>query len=96
MPLHIGSWLSGRYTPIHLYGPSGSTPDLGTKAFVDGMKKGYAWDIATRTGALPDAGGQIVVHEFNYLQEKYGSETSIRDDRNGQVKRLYAASHAEE
>ncbi len=56
MPLHIGSWLSGRYTPIHIYGPSGPTPELGTKAFVEGMKKGYAWDIATRTGALPDAG----------------------------------------
>lgn len=69
MPLHIGSWLSGRYTPIHLYGPSGSSAELGTKAFVEGMKNGYAWDIATRTGALPDAGGQIVVHEFNYLQE---------------------------
>ena len=42
MPFHIGSWLSSRYTPIHLYGPSGATPELGTKAFVDGMKKGYA------------------------------------------------------
>ena len=69
MGLHIGSWLSGRYTPIHMYGPSGETPALGTKAFIEAMKTGYAWDIATRTGALPDAGGQIVVHEFNYLQE---------------------------
>ena len=66
MGLHIGSWLSGRYTPIHIYGPSGSTPEMGTKAFVDGMKKGYAWDIAGRSGALPDAGGEIVVHEFDY------------------------------
>ena len=69
MALHIGSWLSGRYTPIHLYGPSGSSPELGTKVFVEGMQKGYAWDIATRTGALPDAGGRIVVHEFDYTQE---------------------------
>ena len=69
MAFHIGSWLSGRYTPVHIYGPTGSTPELGTKAFVEGMKKGYAWDIATRTGALPDAGGKIVVHEFEYTQE---------------------------
>ena len=69
MGLHIGSWLSGRYTPIHIYGPSGSSPELGTKTFVEGMKKGYAWDIATRTGALPDQGGQIEVHEFDYKQE---------------------------
>jgi len=66
MGLHISSWLSGRYTPIHIYGPSGSSPEMGTKAFVEGMKKGYAWDLAGRSGALPDAGGQIVVHEFDY------------------------------
>jgi len=69
MGLHIGSWLSGRYTPIHFYGPSGPSPELGSKAFIEGMQKAYAWDIETRSGALPDAGGQIVVHEFDYLQE---------------------------
>jgi ribonuclease Z len=68
MGLHIGGWLSGRYTPIHIYGPSGSKPELGTKAFVEGMKTGYAWDLATRTGALPDKGAQIEVHEFDYKQ----------------------------
>ncbi len=68
MAFHIGGWLSGRYTSLHLYGPSGSTPELGIKAYADAMKKGYAWDIATRSGALPDAGGQIEVHEFDYKQ----------------------------
>jgi len=69
MGLHIGGWLSGRYTPIHIYGPSGSKPELGTRAFVEGMQKAYAWDLATRSGALPDKGAQIVVHEFDYKQE---------------------------
>jgi ribonuclease Z len=69
MGLHIGSWLSGRYTPLHFYGPSGASPELGSKAFIGGMKQAYAWDVATRTGALPDAGGKIVVHEFDYTQE---------------------------
>ena len=68
MGLHIGSWLSGRYTPLHIYGPTGSSPDLGTKAFIEGISVAYAWDIAGRTGALPDAGGEIVVHEFDYKQ----------------------------
>jgi len=40
MGLHIGGWLSGRFTPIHMYGPSGSKPELGTKAFVEGYAKG--------------------------------------------------------
>ena len=66
MGLHIGSWLSGRYSPLHIYGPSGATPEMGTKAFVAGMEAGYAWDIAGRSGALPDAGAKIVVHEFDY------------------------------
>lgn len=69
MGLHIGGWLSGRFKPIHFYGPSGSTPELGSKAFVEAMKTGYAWDLATRSGALPDKGAQIVVHEFDYKQE---------------------------
>ena len=89
MPFHIGSWLSGRYTPIHIYGPSGSTPALGTKAFVDGMKTGYAWDIATRTGALPDAGGKIEVHEFNYKQEN-----EVVYQENGVTIRSWPAIHS--
>ncbi len=69
MAFHIGSWLSGRYTPLKVYGPSGSTPALGTASFVKHMQEGYAWDIATRSGALPDAGGKIEVTEFDYMQE---------------------------
>ncbi|MGI9350181.1 MAG: guanitoxin biosynthesis MBL fold metallo-hydrolase GntH [Rhizobiaceae bacterium] len=66
--LWVGGWLSGRFTPLHIYGPSGSKPELGTAAFVDGLKKTYAWDIAGRSGILPDAGGQLVAHEFDYKQ----------------------------
>ena len=69
MAFHVGSWLSGRYTPLKVYGPSGSTPELGTASFVNHMQKGYAWDVATRSGALPDAGGKIEVTEFDYMQE---------------------------
>ncbi len=64
--LWVGGWGSGRYTPLHVYGPSGSTPELGTKAFVEGLKKAYAWDITGRAGAWPDAGGQLIAHEFDY------------------------------
>ncbi len=86
---HIGSWLSGRYTPLHLYGPTGSTPELGTKAFVEGMQKAYAWDIAGRSGALPDAGGQIVVHEFDYK-----GENQIVYQENGVTIRSWPAIHS--
>jgi len=89
MAMHIGSWLSGRYTPLHFYGPSGSSAELGSKAFVEAMQTGYAWDIATRSGALPDAGGKIVVHEFNYLQEN-----EIVYQENGVTIRSWPAIHS--
>jgi ribonuclease Z len=89
MGLHIGGWLSGRYTPIHVYGPSGSTPELGTRAFVEGMQKGYAWDLATRSGALPDEGAKIVIHEFDYKQEN-----RVVYRKNGVTIRSWPAIHS--
>jgi ribonuclease Z len=65
----VGSWLSGRYTPLHVYGGSGETPELGTKAAVDSLVKALAWDIKGRTGLLPDAGAEVIAHEFDYKQE---------------------------
>jgi len=66
--LWIGGWLSGCYTPLHVYGPSGSKPELGTAAYVDGFKKSYAWDVTGRSGLIPDSGGQLIAHEFDYRQ----------------------------
>ena len=65
----VGSWLSGRYTPLHVYGGSGETPELGTRAAVEALMKVLAWDIKGRTGILPDAGGQVIPHEFDYKGE---------------------------
>jgi len=89
MGLHIGGWLSGRYTPIHIYGPTGATPELGTKTFIEGMKMGYAWDLQTRSGALPDAGAEIVVHEFDYKQVN-----EVVYEKNGVTIRSWPAIHA--
>lgn len=67
--LWIGGWGSGRYTPLHVYGPSGAKPELGTAAAVEGLRQAYAWDVQGRTGAWPDAGGQLVAHEFEYSKD---------------------------
>ena len=89
MGVHIAGWLSGRYTPIHIYGPTGSTPELGTKAFAENMQRGYAWDLQTRSGALPDKGAKIEVHEFNYKQE---NKTVY--EKNGVTIRSWPAIHS--
>jgi ribonuclease Z len=65
----VGSWLSGRYTPLHVYGGTGETPELGTRAAVEALVKALAWDIKSRTGLLPDAGGEVITHEFDYKPE---------------------------
>ena len=65
----VGSWLSGRYTPLNVYGGSGETPELGTKAAVESLVKTLAWDLKGRSGALPNAGGKVIPHEFDYKKE---------------------------
>ncbi len=64
--LLIGGWLAGRYTPLHVYGPAGDTPELGTAAFARNLRATFAWDIRGRAGRLPDAGGRLIAHEFDY------------------------------
>ncbi len=89
MGLHIGSWLSGRYTPLRIYGPTGSTPEMGIKAFVENSKAAYAWDLEGRTGALPDDGAKIEVTEFDYMQEN-----EIVYQENGVTIRSWPAIHS--
>ncbi|MDJ0993360.1 MAG: guanitoxin biosynthesis MBL fold metallo-hydrolase GntH [Dinoroseobacter sp.] len=89
MGLHVGGWLSGRYTPLRVFAPSGSTPELGIKSYVDGMQQAYAWDLQTRTGALPDEGAKIEVTEFDYLQEN-----EIVYQENGVTIRSWPAIHS--
>ena len=57
--LYIGGWVAGRVDPLRVWGPSGTAPELGTKAAVEGMKKMFAWDLKNRRGRLPASGGDI-------------------------------------
>ncbi len=89
MGLHIGSWLSGRYEPLRIFGPTGSTPEMGTKAFVENMKAAYEWDLQGRAGALPDDGAKLEVTEFDYMQENV-----VVYEENGVVIRSWPAIHS--
>lgn len=85
--LWVGGWLGGRYTPLHVYGPSGSTPELGTKIHIDHIRAAWAWDVTSRAGTLPNAGGEIVAHEFDY------SRTAVIYDKNGVKVTSFPAIH---
>ena len=44
---------SGRVKPLHIIGPSGRTPDLGTRAMWESMKKFGAWSARSFDGTAP-------------------------------------------
>jgi len=85
--LWVGGWLNGRYTPLQIYGPSGSTPELGTKVHVDHIRAAWAWDVTSRAGTLPNAGGEIVAQEFDY------SKTAVIYNKNGVKVTSFPAIH---
>jgi len=86
-PLWVAGWLGGRYTPMQVYGPSGSTSALGTKAHVDHIRDAWAWDVTSRAGTLPNAGGEIVAHEFDF------SKTAVVYSKNGVKITSFPAIH---
>ena len=85
--LWVGGWLNGRYTPLQVYGPSGSSPELGTKVHVDHIREAWAWDVTSRAGTLPDAGGEIVAREFDY------AKTAVIYNKNGVKVTSFPAIH---
>lgn len=87
--LWIGGTINNRVKPLHIWGPSGSEEKYGTKAAIDGMKKFYEWDIATRRGAFVASGQELVVHEFDYRVPG-----QIVYEENGVTVRSFPAVHA--
>ena len=55
-----------RNTPLHVWGPSGYTPDQGTAAFANNVREAAEWHIQSKQDVLPVGGMQIVPHEFDY------------------------------
>ena len=67
--LWAGGWTSGRTGPLKVWGPSGATPDMGTKYAVEHFLKTYNWDAKTRNFAVNPTPGKIEVTEFDYTAE---------------------------
>jgi len=85
--LWIAGWIGGRYTPLHVYGPSGASPELGTKVHIDHIRAAWAWDVTSRAGTLPNAGGEIIAHEFDF------SKTAVVYNENGVKITSFPAIH---
>jgi len=68
--LFVAGGIAGRFSPLRIWGPSGATPELGTKAAIEAMEKMYAWDLAGRLGKTDVRGVTTEVHELDYRKEQ--------------------------
>ncbi|MEJ2137423.1 MAG: guanitoxin biosynthesis MBL fold metallo-hydrolase GntH [Desulfofustis sp.] len=87
--LWAGGWTAGRPVPLEVWGPSGQTPEMGTKYALEHFMKLYNWDYQTRAYKITPVPGQITAHEFDYK-----AENAVIYDRNGIVVRSIPAIHA--
>jgi ribonuclease Z len=85
-------WLGGttmnRLTPLRVWGPSGATPEYGTKAAMEHMKAMYVWDIGTRSGVIDFRGGELEINEF-----PFDAVNNVIYDENGVTVRTIPAVH---
>ena len=87
--LFVGGALSGRQKPLRVWGPSGETPERGTKYAVDHYRKALTWDLDGRQGLTDPRGYHIEVTEFDYK-----GLNQIIYQENGVTIRSYPAIHS--
>jgi len=87
--LWAGGWTAGRPNALQVWGPSGATPEMGTKYAVEHFLKANNWDYQTRAVKITPIPGNIDVHEFDYR-----AENQIVYDENGVTVRSWPAIHA--
>lgn len=64
--LFVGGALAGRQKPLRVWGPSGDTPERGTKYALDHLLKALTWDLDGRKGITDPRGYHLEVNEFDY------------------------------
>jgi hypothetical protein len=56
-----------RNSPLHVWGPSGYTPEMGTAYFCEMMDKAALWHDQSKMGIVPSEGMEIVAHSIAYM-----------------------------
>jgi ribonuclease Z len=64
--LWIGGVIGNRIKPLRVWGPSGRTPEFGTKYALEHMEKMFTWDSGSRLGNVDIRGQKLEVTEFDY------------------------------
>ena len=87
--LYVAGGIAGRFTPLRIWGPSGSRPELGTKAAIEAMEKMYLWDLEGRIGQTDVRGFATEVTEFDYTKP-----VQVVYEENGVRIKAFPAIHA--
>ena len=88
--LFVGGALSGRQKPLRVWGPSGDTPERGTKYALDHLYKALTWDLDGRKG-ITDPRGYV---PFEVTEFDYKGVNQIVYQENGVTIRTIPAIHA--
>jgi len=89
MAMFVGGALMGRQKPLQVWGPTGDTPERGTKSAIDHVRKALTWDLDGRKGLTDPRGYYIEAHEFEYEQVN-----QVVYEENGVTIRSWPAIHA--
>ncbi len=87
--LWAGGWTAGRPNALKVWGPSGMTPELGTKYSMDNFLKHANWDYTTRKFNIASEPGNIETTEFDYK-----GVNQVVYQENGVTIRSWPAVHA--
>jgi ribonuclease Z len=72
-----------RNTPLHVWGPSGTTPELGTAAFTENIRKAAEWHVQSKRDLLPTGGTTIVTHEIDVSKFSLENPRQLVYNKNG-------------
>ena len=72
-----------RNTPLQVWGPSGSTPELGTAEFTKNVRKAAEWHVQSKRNLLPTGGTEIVAHEIDVSKFSPENPRQLAYDKNG-------------
>ncbi len=80
-----------RWTPLNIYGPSGPTPELGTKYMVEGLKQFTNWHVVSFNGiAVPESDG----YDINVVEFDYTLNPGIAYEKDGVVIKHFPVAHS--
>ena len=80
-----------RFKPLRVTGPIGRTPELGTKAMYEHMKKMLKWHLEKFDNCPAGDGYEVEVNEFDYRKEN-----EICYDKDGVTVRHWPRSHGKD